>query len=199
MQKVLPTNAVLIPDSATCVFKGVIFDVYQWPQTMFDGSVKTFEMLRRPDTVQVIVVRGNQILLVEDEQPGRKPRLHFPGGRADDEDDASWLDAAKRELREETGYVCKNWRLIAVGQPQIKIEWFTPIFLATDITDELEQQLDADGEKITLQWHTFEDVRRRVLAGTEQMMQYLVPFFNQVKSLEELLAQSEFTREKTDR
>jgi 8-oxo-dGTP pyrophosphatase MutT (NUDIX family) len=198
MKKVLPSNAVLIPDNATRVFGGVIFDVYQWPQTMFDASIKTFEMLRRPDTVQVIVVRGSQILLVKDEQPGREPQIDFPGGRAD-QDEPSWLDAAKRELREETGLVCANWRLIDVGQPHMKIEWFTPIFVATDITEELEQQLDTDGEKITMQWHDFDDVRRRVLAGTEQTMQYLVPFFNRVKSLDGLLTHPEFTGRETNR
>lgn len=198
MQKILPDNAALIPDNAKCAFHGQIFDAYQWPQPMFDGSTKTFEMLLRPDTVQVIVVRGQEILLVEDEQPGRTPRIHFPGGRADKED-ASWLVAAQRELREETGLVCADWKLIDVQQPIIKIEWFTPIFLATNITNEFEQQLDADGEKITMQWHTFDDVRRRVLAGNEQMMQYLVPFFNRVKTLDQLLELPEFAGKPTER
>jgi 8-oxo-dGTP pyrophosphatase MutT (NUDIX family) len=187
MQKVLPPNAVLLPDNATKVFDGQIFDVYQWPQEMFDGTVKTFEMLKRPDTVQIVLIRGSEILLVDDEQPGRPPRIHFPGGRVD-EDDTSWEAAARRELREETGLVCASWRLIDVTQPIIKAEWFAPIYLATNITDELEQQLDADGEKITLQWNAFDDVRQRVLAGDEPMMQYLVPFFNRVQSLDALLA-----------
>lgn len=199
MRKILPQNAVLIPDNATKAFSGEIFDIYQWPQKMFDGSTKTFEMLRRPDTVQVIMVRGSQILLIEDEQPGRPPRIHFPGGRADGDVDATWEIAAKRELREETGFVCEDWRLIDVQQPLIKIEWFTPIFLATNIVQELDQQLDADGEKITLQWHEFDDVRERVLSGNEQMMQYLVPFFNRVASIDDLLDMREFAGQETER
>ncbi len=198
MQKVLPDNAVLVPDNASRVFRGQIFDVYQWPQAMFDGTTKTFEMLRRPDTVQVIVVRGTDILLVEDEQPGRSAPTHFPGGRADDTD-ASWLAAAQRELREETGCVCKKWRLVAAPQPIIKIEWFTPIFLATDIAEQHAQQLDQDGEKITLQWRSFDSVRTAVLDGREQTMQYLVPYFNQVTSLEQLLALPAFDGTATDR
>lgn len=198
MRKVLPSNAVLIPDNAKRAFTGAIFDVYQWPQAMFDGSTKTFEMLRRPDTVQVIVVRGDEILLVEDEQPGRTPRIHFPGGRADDEDD-SWLVAAQRELREETGLVCNDWKLVDVQQPVIKIEWFAPIFVAQNIAQELEQQLDSDGEKITVQWRPFADVRREVLTGNEQMMQYLVPFFNRIKTLEQLLSLPEFSGKAMER
>ena len=198
MQKILPDNAALIPDNATCVHAGSIFSVYEWPQRMFDGTIKTFEMLKRPDTLQIIVVRGPQILLVEDEQPGHGPRIHFPGGRAD-EGDGDWLTGAQRELREETGLVCKNWKLLDVQQPVIKIEWFAPIYLATDIIAGHEQQLDPGGEKIIMQWHEFDDVRKRVLSGQEQMMQYLLPFFNRVKTLGQLLALPDFEGKQTER
>lgn len=56
MKKVIPDNAVLVPDAAQHVFEGMIFDVYQWPQKLFDGSEHTFEMLKRPDTVVVKIV-----------------------------------------------------------------------------------------------------------------------------------------------
>ena len=199
MRKIVPDNAALIPDNATRVHQGAIFSVYEWPQRMFDGRTKTFEMLKRPDTLQIIVVRGSQILLVEDEQPGNIPRVHFPGGRADEAKDGDWLSGAQRELREETGLVCQNWRLVDVQQPVIKIEWFAPIFVATDITEQQEQRLDPGGEKITMQWYEFDDVRARVLAGKEQMMQYLLPFFNHVQTLERLLALPAFQGKTVER
>ncbi|HVW23365.1 MAG TPA: NUDIX domain-containing protein [Candidatus Saccharimonadales bacterium] len=198
MKKTLPANAALIPANAKPVFKGQIFDVWQWPQEMFDGSTETFEMLRRPDTVQVIVVRDQQILLVEDEQPGRSVRLHFPGGRVDDKDD-SWLAAAQRELLEETGLSCADWRLIDVQQPAIKIEWFTPIFLAQNVTSEVAAQVDVAGEKIKPVWQDFTAVRERVLAGDEPTMVYLLPFFNHVESLAALVNHPEMTGETVDR
>ena len=43
-----------IPKDARCVFKGVIFEVWQWEQKMFDGSMATFERIKRPDTVVII-------------------------------------------------------------------------------------------------------------------------------------------------
>ena len=64
-----------IPDNAKLVFKGVIFDVYQWQQELFDGSQATFEALKRPGTVQVIPTVGDRVLLSYEEQPG-KPRRH---------------------------------------------------------------------------------------------------------------------------
>lgn len=33
-----------------------MFDVWQWEQKMFDGSVKTFERISREHTVMVFVV-----------------------------------------------------------------------------------------------------------------------------------------------
>lgn len=197
MLKTLPSDAFLIPENATKVFGGKIFDVYQWPQAMFDGSTKTFEMLKRPDTVQVIVARDDEILLVEDEQPGHSVQTHFPGGRADE--DNSWLEAAKRELLEETGVSCSDWRLIDVAQPLVKAEWFAPVYLAQNIMSEQAQQLDADGERITVLWRSFEEVRDEVLSGESKMMQYLLPFFNHTKTLQQLLGTPEFKGNEIDR
>ena len=56
-ERVLPKGARLILPEADCVFRGEIYEVHQWLQKMPDGSVKTFEMLRRPDTVMVRVGR----------------------------------------------------------------------------------------------------------------------------------------------
>ncbi len=47
---------VKIPSHAVKVFSGVIFDVYQWEQELFNGNVSTFEALRRPSTVIIIPV-----------------------------------------------------------------------------------------------------------------------------------------------
>jgi ADP-ribose pyrophosphatase len=198
MQKVLPPNAILIPDNAKLAFAGEIFDVYQWPQTMFDGRTATFELLKRPDTVQVIVIRDNKLLLVNDAQPGRGVRLHLPGGRAD-EDDASWLAAAQRELLEEAGFVCSDWRLIAVDQPVPKLEWFIPMFLAQTITEEHAQQLDPGGEKIELVWKDFNEVQSLALSGTEPTMNYLLPLLSRVKTVEELSALPAFIGKEVDR
>ncbi len=54
MNKTVPDDAILIPDSAKRMFEGIIFDVYQWKQTQFDGTTRDFEMLKRPDTVVIL-------------------------------------------------------------------------------------------------------------------------------------------------
>ena len=105
MREYIPKSAKTIPDNAEMVFRGVIFDVYQWPQTMFDGSTETFEMLRRPDTVKIIAIKGDKIIIIKQRQPRKDWFYTYPGGRIDPTD-RNELAAAKRELREERHRFC---------------------------------------------------------------------------------------------
>lgn len=149
-ERTLPENAMLIPPEAKRVFKGEIFDVYQWPQTRFDGSVATFEMLRRPDSVFIVAVDDDGMIITNDEeQPGGIVRkAHCPAGRVDPED-VSVLAAAKRELEEETGYRMKQWRLLQVTQPEQMIERFVHAFVAWGVESVVPTRHDA-GEKIVV-------------------------------------------------
>ncbi|HEX7963111.1 MAG TPA: NUDIX domain-containing protein [Candidatus Saccharimonadales bacterium] len=197
MKKTLPPHARLIPESATRVFRGQIFDVYQWPQKLYDGSDATFEMLRRPDTIQVIAVKDGKLVMVNDEQPNRNAELTFPGGRADEEDE-SWLAAAQREMREETGLTFKNWRLIWVHQSAQKIEHFVAWYVATDVIGEQPQQLDA-GEKISVETADFAEIRRRVFADEYPSLNYAMPLFLRFETLDDLLGASAFKGQEVDR
>lgn len=157
MKKTIPFDAVLIHPQAKLMFKGVIYDTYQWPQKMYDGSEEIFEMLRRPDTVSVIGIVDGKILVLDDEQPHRGSRRSFPGGRVDEED-GDILLAAKREILEETGYKFNKWRLIKVWQPHAKIEWFIYLFVAWDGIKAADPHLDP-GEKITVEHLSFQTVK----------------------------------------
>ncbi len=68
-----------IPLNATIVFKGKIFEVWQWEQALFDGTTATFERLKRPNTAQVIAVVGEKILVVDQQQPDTKEFISLPG------------------------------------------------------------------------------------------------------------------------
>jgi ADP-ribose pyrophosphatase len=143
-----------IPVDATMVFKGVIFEVWQWRQKMFDGSMQTFERLKRPNTAQVIPVVGDKILVLLEEQPdARQPFPSIPGGRFDEGEDA--LAAAKRELVEETGYVSEDWTLWKEVDPVGKIEWTVFTYVARDCVLKNAPHLDA-GEKITTKFIDFD-------------------------------------------
>jgi ADP-ribose pyrophosphatase len=196
MQKVIPDDSVLIPEQAKLAFKGMIFDVYQWPQKLFDGSSHTFEMLKRPDTVTAICVVEDKILVINDEQPHLGARQSFPGGRVDESDPAI-LAAAQREVAEETGYSFQNWRLVKVSQPYRKMEWFVYVWLAWDVTGQQATNLDA-GERITVQALTFNELKTLVTRKVGYLGESST-IFEPLASLEQLLTLPEFQGQTIDR
>lgn len=135
-----------IPASAKKVFEGIIFDVYQWQQTMFDGSESTFERLKRPSTLTVIAVQDGSIVMAEEEQPGNAKHLSLFGGRQEGGEDP--LLGAQRELLEESGLTSDDWELYRVYEPVAKMDWQVYVFIARNCRSVAEQKLDA-GERIT--------------------------------------------------
>lgn len=151
-----PQSKQPIPDHAKLVFKGKLFDTYQWEQEMFDGSTETFEKLKRPDTVVVFpVLDDGRIILTEQEQPGKAPFMGATGGRVDEGEDI--LTAAKRELLEESGYEAEEFILWDSQHPTSKIEWVVYTFIAKGLKKVADLHLDA-GEKIKLKPVTFEEL-----------------------------------------
>ncbi|TAL14854.1 NUDIX hydrolase [Patescibacteria group bacterium] len=177
----LPENAYLIPDDAKLVFKGILFDTYQWQQEMFDGSFQTFEMLRRPDTALVIAIDNGQIVLLDEEQPGgivQKNRL--PGGRIESGENP--LEAAKREIVEELGERYEKWALLEVKQPAIKIEWFTYVYVAMNKIAEQPTTHEV-GEKIEINRVSFDEFKK-----SQESQGQKVQMLEGVNSIDELLA-----------
>ena len=168
MKKVIPKDAVLVPDQAERVFEGMIFDVYQWPQKLFDGSEYRFEMLKRPDTVSVICVADDRVLVVDDEQPHLGSRRSFPGGRIDKED-ADVLAAAKREIKEETGYSFESFEYLGktCANPSTNNNWMH-MFLAKGGVLSTTQSLD-DNEDIEVHLVSIEELKE--LLDTNQIIQ----------------------------
>lgn len=134
-----------IPNNATRVYKGIIFDVYNWQQNVFDGSFETFEMLKRVNTVEVIAVMDGKILISHQSQPTKLDYYSLFGGRGEEGEDP--ITTAKRELLEEAGLESQNWELYRVKQPIHKIDWDIFTYIAKDCKKVANQKLDK-GEKI---------------------------------------------------
>ena len=144
-----------LPESAERVFKGVIFEIWQWKQQMFDGTIETFERAKRADTTVVIATMDGKIVLQVQEQPdSTAPFPCMPGGRFNEGEEP--LACAKRELLEETGFASDDWVLWKEYRPAEKIEWIVHAFVARDCKKVAEPHLDA-GEKVSISLIDFDE------------------------------------------
>ncbi|OGE77790.1 MAG: hypothetical protein A2751_01910 [Candidatus Doudnabacteria bacterium RIFCSPHIGHO2_01_FULL_46_14] len=135
-----------IPANAKRAYKGKIFEIWQWEQKMFDGSTEVFEMLKRPNTIQIIATVKKKILVTREEQPERPVReFGLYGGRGEEGEEP--LETAKRELLEESGMESDHWELWKTYQPFVKAEWTIYVFIARNCRKVAEPRLD-NGEKI---------------------------------------------------
>src|SRR3989344_1916880 len=135
---------MVIPHNAKKVFNGILFDVYQWKQKMFDNSIKTFEMLKRKSSATIIGIVDDKIIILNQEQPGRNRYYSFVGGCI--EKGESPLDAAKRELLEETGYTSSDFKLIYESFGWSKLYFHEYIFVARNCKKISKPNFDS-GEK----------------------------------------------------
>ncbi len=179
-----PESSQPIPNNAQLVFKGKIFDVYQWEQVMFDGTIAKFEKVKRPDTALVFpIMDDGSILLIQEEQPGSKPVICPIGGRMDDGEDA--LDAVKREMLEESGYEANEFILWKAINPLMKVDWVKYFFIAKGLKKVSEPSVD-NGEKISFKKVSFDELLQLVSEmNFGQNDKEIIPYFFQALTNED--------------
>ncbi len=143
-----------LPRGAKLVFKGEIFEVYQWEQKMFDGSTAIFEKLKRANTAVVIPVVGDKILITIEEQPDKGLFYSIPGGRCEEGEEP--MIAAARELLEETGYASSDLVLWREETPASKMIWTLYYYVAKKCEYVQPPALDS-GEKIITKLVSFDE------------------------------------------
>jgi ADP-ribose pyrophosphatase len=145
---------MIVPENAEKVFEGVLFDVYQWKQKMYDGNFATFEKLVRKASVEMIAVVDNKIIVLKQKQPGREEGFYgLPAGRVDSGEEMQ--SAAERELLEETGYQANKTELLVEFFGNSKLYFHEQVFVTREPQKVAEQKLDG-GEKIEVEFWTFD-------------------------------------------
>ncbi len=127
------------------IFKAKYYSINLETHRLSNGKTIEYQTVDASDWVSVIpITEDNRLVMVYQYRAAwRRGSLEFCAGKCDKEND--FLECAKRELREETGYIGKNWKLIGSGNP---VTWTTQrvkIFAVTDleITDtEFDEEED---------------------------------------------------------
>lgn len=101
------------------VFGGKLLRVYRDVVRLPDGNEAVREYVRHPGAVLIVPLfeDGRVVLERQFRYPHRQEFVELPAGKL--EPGEPHLDTARRELREETGYVAAEWRRLATLHPSV--------------------------------------------------------------------------------
>lgn len=102
-----PTNEPTIETKQ--IFKGRIISVQVDTVRLPNGGTSTREIVRHPGAVAVLALLGDRMLVVEQfRKPLERMQVEIPAGKLEPGEDP--MEAALRELEEETGYKARSIR-----------------------------------------------------------------------------------------
>jgi ADP-ribose pyrophosphatase len=94
------------------IYTGKIISLQVDTVKLPNGETSTREIVRHPGAVCVLALTDDKMLVVEQyRKPLGRNQVEIPAGKLDAGEEP--LEAAKRELEEETGYRCENLRHIS--------------------------------------------------------------------------------------
>jgi ADP-ribose pyrophosphatase len=161
------------------VYQAKIFTVRKERSRSEDsGREHEFDILETSDWVNVIAVtdEGKVALIHQYRHGTREVTLEIPGGML--EADEPPLQAARRELAEETGYTAERWEQIGVVEPNPAFQTNrTYTFIARQARRTAEPQFDPN-EEIEVEEYLLEDVPGLMRDGSIKHALVICAFFH---------------------
>jgi ADP-ribose diphosphatase len=146
------------------VYKSKIFTLVEEEAKDPSGFKIERVIVRHAGSAVMLVVndRGRVLLVKQFRLPAEKDLWEIPAGRLDPGEKP--LQAAKRELTEETGYTAKRWK-------KLTAYWPTPgyvsekmhLFLATDLTE--GKATPMEDERIEIRWFKKKELAKLIRKG----------------------------------
>ena len=144
------------------VTNGVLFDYYQDTMQIPNGNVVKWDLIDHKGAAAVVAVRedGKLLMVRQYRNALERDTLEIPAGGLNGRQEPTDM-AAKRELEEETGYVCEGLELLAsifttVAFCNEKID----IYVAKNLKPG-KQHLDED-EFINVEAYTVEELKQMI-------------------------------------
>jgi ADP-ribose pyrophosphatase len=158
------------------LLKNKLFSVVEEVATDPSGFEIKRSIIRHPGSaVMMAVDEQRRLLLVKQFRlPAEQELWELPAGRLDPGESA--LEAAKRELREETGYQAKKWtELVSFWASPGYVQEKMNIFLAEELTEGKQEPMD--DERIEIRWFETGELSRMVRSGEIVDGKTLVGYF----------------------
>ena len=127
------------------IYKGIVVHLYRDDIKLANGESSVREVLRDCRAVCVIPIDadGNVTVVKQFRYAHSKVLTEIPAGKLDAGED--FLDAAKRELLEETGIVAKKYTFLGeIYTTPAFVDEVIYMYLATELDESGEQSLDCD-------------------------------------------------------
>jgi len=159
--------AALAIGKSEVVFNGKIWDIKR-ESFDYNGSTLVREFVAHPGAVAIVALNPqNEVLLINQyRHPVREYLWELPAGLLDVPGESK-LEAAKRELLEETGYIAESWsELIEFHTTPGGNDETIAIFLAQDLRHQ-GHELELEGEEtdMKVEWVPLAEALASVLAS----------------------------------
>ncbi len=145
------------------IAKGAILDYYQDTMQIPNGNVAKWDLIDHKGAAAVVAVRedGKLLMVRQYRNALERETLEIPAGGRNGREEPTET-AARRELEEETGYICERLELLVsiyttVAFCNEKID----IYLAKNLKSPGQQHLDED-EYINVEAYSVEELKQMI-------------------------------------